>query len=171
MREWINQDREVVSNYREVLGLIQAPASALKTQIENKQQKKIRIYVLLDHRKVKQGIVSVRVTPKSIYLSCLLSAPWNIHMKGKISENDKPYRKVGTVLVKRCYILAQKLEKESLELTPTTPALVFYQRIGMVRKNKSSETYHFPISHQMPTKLQLKRAKTESKQQSFSRKV
>lgn len=103
-----------------------------------------------------QGIGSFSVADKEMEVQDLLTAPWNLPMHADNEESHKPLavRGAGTVLMHSFYTTAQEMELSELGLKPSSDAVPYYSKIGMVWDEKRMR-FCYPVEKdRVPTKLQ-----------------
>jgi hypothetical protein len=106
------------------------------------------VLILQDESGCIQAIASVAKRVESLYVSTLLSAPWNTKMHGKNSpENQvKAVKGAGTALIAHICLLAHEEGKSKIELQPTDNSVTFYEDRLKMKFHEPTQCYYFDSS-------------------------
>ena len=101
------RDREAYTQYRTIKGYIQSSLVDRGSDLYE-----VCIITIQDTDERIQAIAAARIYEDHIYLSALLSAPWNLRLSSNVSGNmDKRVKGAGKAAFAATFLLAQKLEK------------------------------------------------------------
>lgn len=157
------EDAEKFEDFRKVRGFIdlgmgkrtrelESANLSVKANVEDASLDPCVIAFVEDQDGVIQAISSSSIGESEVYVNAILTAPWNQRMHGPVDKDQQCLvtKGAGTRLMAFNYQLAQTHEKPILKLKPLDGSLGFYERIGMVEKDRYCV---YLITKQVPVAL------------------
>jgi GNAT superfamily N-acetyltransferase len=96
-----------------------------------------KIYICVDQNKTPWGLIEVTENPIRLHVDFLVTHPNNIRARVNEQEIEK-VRGAGSLLLQKAEELARNLGKTSIDLTPLTSAIEFYQKNGFAQRNNGT---------------------------------
>lgn len=130
------KDMQLVDNYRELVFYISAGLESISTRNGRTPNGELTIKYLLDMTGRVQAIALARINREEglLYLSNIITAPWNLKMGSPIPAEYQSFRTegAGTTLMTSLFRLAQRESLRRFALKPLDGSYGFYKdKLGM----------------------------------------
>lgn len=130
-KEKCEQDRLCKDQYLDLLSNVTSHLQNLS--VKDAADKNVFCHLLYDSNQQIQAVSLSRVKDSTLYVSNLLTAPWNLAMNGEVPKDfqSRVVKQAGSSLMQSLFIEGRQKKLTKVELTALKTAFNFYKRLQM----------------------------------------